>query len=294
MNVIARLTAILLGVLLLASCGEGYAVKPARLHLIHAREDSRRELTAVISPFLAKEGFEDLGRYDEMIDLLSNSSAPGGPNKAVIDRVSRQYTYVNKARKLDVNLLDYSDGRSPNLKGDDPRRTPNVIEITVTEWRPGGMSPEGHQFYAQLLQTLRAHFGADIVVVDPPPPNDAKEYRRITLANQIGGIVMWCVAFLVPSLVIGPVTLYYLSRTRLSALPRRIILTSVNTLLSTPVLMQAASIMVLPGPNIFAFPWTDLDFYARGGPYNYVSFGSAFLLSAAASILLVKAKTERA
>lgn len=290
MIIVMRLAALMLGLTLLASCGEGYAVHPARLSLNGATEASRRDLQAATSAFLTQEGFEDLGGEDEMIALLRRGSAPATTNTALIDHLSRKHTYLAKDRDLYVEVLDYADGRSSTMMPDDPRRTPNFIQINISELRPGGMSPEGRQFYGAFLRRLEARFGEAIVVIEGPPPNDEGEYQRITWTNRVASVLVWCVAFFLGSVIIGSATLYGLGKTRLAAWPRRLIFTGLNTWLAAPILTPAASLLVIPAPNLIAFPWTNPEVYTRAMPFHPISFACAFVLSAAMAMALIKAK----
>jgi hypothetical protein len=65
----------------LMSCGEGYVVEGAVLNIACADDSTKQQLVAEVSTFLAKEGFENLGHYNEMIALvqsqrLGSSSSP--------------------------------------------------------------------------------------------------------------------------------------------------------------------------------------------------------------------------
>jgi hypothetical protein len=283
--ILTRLAALLLALVLLTGCGEGYAVEPARLNLVDATEESSRELQAVVSTFLAREGFEDLGRDDEMIALLRRTPTPQAD---LIESISRRHTYLNRDRGLDVVLTDYSDGRPPAFDLAYTPPTPNFIEISVSEGRPGGASPQGRRFYKRLLEVLETRFGDAIVVVNEPPATNEAEYRRITLVNQAATVASWSVAFGLSVLLTGTISLLLLRRSKLPVLPRRAIFTAVNTWLATPVLMQGGFIFVVLMPNALAFPWTDPDLYSRGAPFHPVSFVCSFLLCAAGSTILLK------
>lgn len=294
MAILTRLVTLVLMLWLLTSCGEGYAIEPARLNLIHADKHGPDELQKVVTGFLAQEGFEDLGRQDEMIALLKRSGGPEAATDSMIERLSRERSFVNRDRDLSVEILDYADGAAsgPHL-GYAPKAR-NFIEIRISEGRPGGASREGHAFYGRFLAALKARFGEDVVEVNGLPATDEAEYRRVTTANRIGAVISWCIAFALGFAVTSPLALLLLRRTKLAVLPRRLIFTGATVWLATPVLMPAGFIFVIAAPNALAFPWTYTELYSKGAPYNQVSFLCSFVLCAAASILLVKGRREDA
>jgi hypothetical protein len=51
-------------------CGEGYRVDPACLNVTGITDESRVRLLASVSRFLKREGFEELGKYEETIALI--------------------------------------------------------------------------------------------------------------------------------------------------------------------------------------------------------------------------------
>jgi hypothetical protein len=278
---------------LLAACGESYTIESARLNLINAGGDSERELRNIASAFLAQEGFEDLGRDDEMIALLKRSRGPDAATDPLIERHERRRSYLNRDRRLTVEILDYSDGAAPKFDLGYTPRTRSFIEIRVNEARPGGASREAHEFYDRLVAALRARFGEAIVEMTKLPATDEAEYRRVTRANQIGGVISWSIAFLLGFSVTSAISLSLLARTSLPVLPRRIIFTLANTWFAAPVLLQAATILVVPAPNALAFPWMDPELYSRGEPFHQVSFLCAFVLCAAASFVVIRHRRKQ-
>jgi len=74
----------------LSSCGEGYELKPAILNVAVTTQESKQQLLAVVSRVLKSEGFEDFGRYDEMIGLIRENPAMSPKAKeAELDRLYR-------------------------------------------------------------------------------------------------------------------------------------------------------------------------------------------------------------
>ena len=50
----------------LAGCGEGYRLDSACLNVIGITGESKDQLLILVSRFLKREGFEDLGKYEQM------------------------------------------------------------------------------------------------------------------------------------------------------------------------------------------------------------------------------------
>ena len=61
-------------VLLLTSCGEGYVLEPGRFAVLADGPVDRDQVLGAISQALAEEGFDNLGRDDEMVDLISSGT----------------------------------------------------------------------------------------------------------------------------------------------------------------------------------------------------------------------------
>lgn len=73
---------------------------------------------------------------------------------------------------------------------------------------------------------------------------------------------------------------------------KRLIFAVVNAWLVAPLPFPAAFILVIPLPNLFAFPWTSTDYYSRVASFAAVSFPLTLLLCAVVSLFLFRAKVE--
>ena len=276
----------------LGSCGEGYQVKPAILNVIVAPEQSREQMENVVSSVLKSEGFDDLGRYDEMIALIRQDHAmPASARQEELARLNRERTFLSDPHHLRIVRADYSnaaliDYRLLRYKPS----SDHFIELKIYEERPGGFSSDGIRFYERFLSALQKQFGASVVVVKTPPPTNEAEYRRITLANEMGAIVGWAIAALVGLLLTGLLSVYLLNRLKISTMARRLAFVLVNTWLVAPLPFPGGYIFVFPGPNLIAFPWTDWDFYSKVMSYARVSFPCALVLCALISALLFRGR----
>jgi hypothetical protein len=276
----------------LGGCGEGYRVEPAILNVIGITDESKDQLLTVVSRFLKQEGFEDLGRDSAMISLIKQGPMP--EKAGLLAKLNRERTFLNEASHLRIVWADYSNGELPTGAWS-LRYTPSssrFIETSIIEERPGGFSPNGQHFYGRFLSNLREQYGTSVLVVKEPPPTDEAEYRRVTVVNTIA-IIVWCsIALLVPLLLTGSLSVHFLRKLPFSNMTRRIIFVLVNSWLVAPLPFPAAWIMVIPAPNLFAFPWTNLDYYHRVAPYAAVSFPCTLVVCAAVSLFLFKRPSE--
>ena len=278
----------------LGGCGEGYRLEPAILNINGITDASKGQLLTVVSRFLKQDGFEDLGRDDATISLMQRGPmrehAKAQLIAPLIAWLNRERTFLNRTSHLRIVWADYSNGELPT-GALSLRYTPsatNFIEISIYEERPGGFSPNGQQFYGRFLSALREQYGTSVLVVKQPPPTDAAEYWRITVVNTITTVVWASIALCIPLLLTGSLSVYLLRRLPFSDVARRIIFALVNTWLVAPLPFQAAWIAVILAPNLFAFPWTNLDYYHRVATYAAVSFPCTLVVCAAVSLLLFK------
>jgi len=288
-----RLIAIALTLLtLLAGCGEGYRIVPAWLNLDEASGTLPGAETTV-HDFLIREGFEDLGKYEEMIALIRQDNAtPSSVKREQLARLEKEHTYLNGRHHLRVVLSNYVDGVPAEIRLGYTPISDHFIELAIYDERPGGFGPYGLAFYDRLVSALRQRYGSALHEIQTPPPTNESEYRRITIKNTIVGIAGWCLAFALPFLVTGPLSYYVLLKLSISSNLKRLSFAVINTWLVTPLPFPAAFILVILLPNLFAFPWTSTDYYSRVASFAAVSFPVTLLLCAAVSLLLFRPKTE--
>jgi hypothetical protein len=273
-----------------AGCGEGYRVDAATIDVNDITDETKAKLLSAVSQSLKAEGFEDLGRYDEMIALIrqDHGMSPAAKDEELA-RLTRERTFLNDAHHLRVVWADYSNGPSTEAShlGYKPS-SDHFVELNIYEERPGGFSPDGVRFYNRFLSNLQRDSGTAVVVVKPPPPTDDAEYRRITRSNTVGAIVGWLMAASTALLFTGSLSVYLLKRLKLPLAMRRLVFVLVNAWLITPLPFQGGFIFVFPGPNLLAFPWTDMNYYRHVATYGLLSFPCALVLSVLVSLFLFR------
>jgi hypothetical protein len=168
----------------------------------------------------------------------------------------------------------------------------HFIELAIYDVRPGGFGPYGLAFYDRFVSELKRRYGASLREIQVPPPTNDTEYRRITTENTLASIIDWFLAFALPILVTGSMSRFVLQKLEISANLRRLIFVVTNTWLVAPLPFPAAFILVIPLPNLFAFPWTSIDYYSRVASFAEVSFPVTLLLCAVVSSFLFRTKVE--
>jgi hypothetical protein len=258
----------------------------AELNIIDTDDAKKEQLMNVVSKFLNKEGFENLGRYDEMIALVRSMPTQGKEQE--LARLDRERTFLNEHRHLRIIWTDYSNAAPKDLASlhYKPPSGP-FVEIGIYEERPGGFSAAGQAFYRRFLQDLKDRYGDSVVVATEPPPNNEQEYLSITIINIIAAIFWSAVALAIPLVLTGALSRSVLKRLPLPIMAKRIIFVVVNAWLVAPVPIPAAFVEV-PVPNMFAFPWTDFSFYSHVGSYMAVSFPCTILVCILLSFRLFK------
>lgn len=273
----------------LATCGVSYEIVRARLTIENVQADSVSAVTTAAGGFLVDEGFEDLGKYKEMISLIqSDTSMPEGLKREQLARLERERTYLDERHHLRVVVSDFSTGVPPEIRLTYSRLSDHFVQLDVSDERPGGFGSYGLSFYERFLWRLKQKYGDSVRVVAAPPPTNEAEYRRVTTANTIAAALGWSLAFALPLLITGTVSYYVLRGLRIPGLLKQIIFVAVNTWLDAPLPFPAAFIFVMPAPNLFAFPWTSMDYYSRVSSYAVLSFPIALLLCAVISVFLFR------
>ncbi len=293
---IANLRRMATAILLLAplsGCGEGYVLVPARLNIVDVSKESFPAVAATVHDILVREGFEDLGKYQAMIELIQRSDVmPGTVKGRQLERLEREQTYLARNRHLRVVLTNYGDGVPKDISLGYTQLSDQFVQLDVFDERPGGFGSYGLAFYDRLLSALQQTYRTSVRVVASPPPTNEAEYRRITIKNTIGAIFAWSLAFVLPFLTTGLLSFHLLRRLRIPTHLRRLTFAVTNAWLAAPLPFPVAFILVMPLPNLFAFPWTSIDYYSRVASYAAVSFPLALVLCAAMSIFLFKGEAK--
>jgi hypothetical protein len=146
--------------MVLNGCGEGYVVNPARFNVNVTAGRSEDQILTVVSGFLGSEGFEYLGKYQEMISLSEQGSMPAKVKQEELARLNRERTFLNRPRQFRIVLSDYSNGDYSELEIKYKPPFDHFVEISVYEDRPGGFSSDGFLFYHRLLPALKSNSAA--------------------------------------------------------------------------------------------------------------------------------------
>jgi len=265
----------LVAMFLLAACGISYHLEPARLTVSGGEVASREALLDALGHLLRKQGFEDLGIDEQMISLLRKTREPD--DRLVIELQNR-YTYLHRTRDLRVEVVDFT---APGMEISTlPYEPPpeSFFELRIYEGRPEEFSEEGHVFLSQLQDELGRTLRASVAMASPPPASDPRRYWVTTIFNSLAIAVWWTVVFLVAIALCAALARIALRQASISCAAKRGIFVLAGTWLATPLPFPAASILVVMLPNVFAFPWTSIEYYQRVESVAVFSFPIAFLL----------------
>ncbi len=136
---IARFALALILTISSAGCGEGYRLDPATINVKRYNRRNQGQVSGHCVSDTQGQGFEDFGRYDEMIALIREDHAMAQPAKdEELARLNRERTFLNDAHHLRVVWADYSNGPSAEASrlGYRPS-SDHFVELKVYEERPG-------------------------------------------------------------------------------------------------------------------------------------------------------------
>ena len=291
---------IVLGIFVLTGCGESYSVPRATFHIDLKNANDTKVLAQQINEFLLSEGFTDLGIYEEMIDLLSHSGAREEYNmKEIYDnqiqRIRLERNYVNKSRKIDVQITDYSDPELKKRYVNYPTSESAIseqpsLEVNIHNMRPGGFSTDALQFYDKFTSHINSKYDGDINIIFSPPKSDQKEFYRISTKNLIGRIFNWLVVFSLSIAIFGLIIIKLLKLTKLRIFQKRAIFSICGSLLSTPLPFPVATILTALLPSVFAISAIGTDYFSRIADEGITSFIISFSLCVLLSVILIKKK----
>ena len=282
-----KILLMLLSTLLLVSCGVSYFLPPSIIHIEINDRQSKSEIKNSVSSFLLDQGFIDYGVAEETLSLLKRSD--GLRDEKLIESFEIQNSYLNKKTGISVDFKDCSNTeiklrqcRNYGRNTDQPISNNPTIELNITESRPGGFSEKGLLFNQNLFGYLSSQYTGVVQILNPPP-TDQEKYRSVTLRNTVSGVFIWMISFLMSTLFFAVFFKFVAQKLNLRKNTSRITFVLVNTFLSTPIPMQAATLFVLCLPN--ALVGWDMDYYAKFGSFVPFSFLGAFLGSIALSYL---------
>ncbi|MDF1681748.1 hypothetical protein [Ponticaulis sp.] len=234
---------IILMTTLLSGCVIGYSSPQASFDI----EVETSEATELTFEFLT----EELGRLGYVQDRTwEEAEPPLGPMPQWF--LLRKHFYY--AGETTSNRDNYSI--SVELPGDQDFKSFAIcctVNVRVSESRPGGFSPAGHSFYANLINSIEGA-GYRIVKQDEPPPTDNAEYWRVN--SMIAGTISfwWLVAWSVFMLLFGELGLFIGRRKFKTLKGHRFGVWLAGVLLATPMPLPSM-FMVFPIPNAIGFPF---------------------------------------
>lgn len=284
-----KILLLLLVSMMLASCGISYSVPRATIHIDLDGETHIDSVRSNVSSFLVSKGFEDLGKDEEMLELLEWSTkqhegdAIARVNRDSIDRIHRTRHFKNEDIEVDVMIIDYSDiavkERFVNYQNPETKITDSPsVELNIYNYRPGGFSSEAHIFYKELVSFITSNNLGEIRVIFTPPDTNETEFYKVRSINLLSSAIWWLVVYVASISIFGFIISKLLRRITLDIKFKRALFTLSCTILSTPLPFPAATILVIVLPSVLAIPAIGSDYFTRIQDFAIPSFiVSAFL-----------------
>jgi len=273
--------------LALQSSCSGYTVVPTTLNITNVSNDSKQALLDRMSAFLKAEGFDDLGKDKEMIALFEKmddkKDGVGDLKRTQLTRLNRELNFYHAGARLRLVWADYVDSDIPR---DFPYSPPakHFIEIQIFEERPGGFSANGLRVYNRLVSILRAQVGNAVVVIKGPVRANEADDSHSVLVDMVGLLIAYALSLCLSLFLTGGVSVYLLKKSHISHTKKRIIFVLVNAWLCMPIPLPVAFTDLL-WPNLFAFPWLDVGYYQKLGPFFMVSLLGAVAVCSVVSMV---------
>jgi len=279
--------------IMLTSCGSSYSVPRATLHIDVNDASQFNILRDSVSDFLVAKGFVDLGKDEEMLDLLEWSSkkhegdAIAKTNSDQINRIHRTRRFKSEELEMDVVIIDYSD---PEIKKRFVNYTTSeseisdspALELNIYNYRPGGFSIEGHKFYEEILLFIESNHNSHLNIIFSPPETNQGEFYKVTSINLLSSGLWWLIIYTISIGIFGFIIIKTLNRTKFSVVTKRAIFALLGTILSTPLPFPAATIFVIVLPSVLALPAIGSDYFVRIQDFAIPSF----VVSAAFCVLI--------
>lgn len=284
---------------MLVSCGSSYSVPRAALHIDVTDSNQFNILRDSIKEFLIAKGFVDLGKDEEMLDLLEWSSkkhqgdAIAKTNSDQINRIHRTRRFKNEVLDVDVVIIDYSDiaikkrfvsySTSESKISDSP-----TLELNIYNYRPGGFSIEAHKFYEEIILFIESNHNSPINTVFSPPETNQSEFYKVTAINLLSSGFWWLIVYAISIGIFGFIIIKTLNCTEFTVIAKRAIFALLGTILATPLPFPAATIFVIVLPSVMALPAIGSDYFLRIQAFAIPSFIVSAALCVLISIYFIK------
>ena len=287
--------------IMLTSCGSSYSVPRATMHIDVLDAHQFHMIRDNISTFLITKGFADLGKDEEMLELLEWSSKKHQGDIVAktktdqINRIHRTRHFKSEDLEVDVMIIDYSDTaikmRFVNYPTSETEITDSpTLELNIYNYRPGGFSIEAHEFYKEMHSFIESNHNGSIRTIFSPPETDQGEFYKTSAINLLVGALWWFIVYLVSIGIFGFVLIKFLNRTKLAVVTKRVIFSLFGTILATPLPFPAATIFVIVLPSVLAIRAIGSDYFIRIQEFAIPSFIISASLCVLVSIYFIKSQ----
>ena len=277
-----------IAIALLSNCGVSYVAPTAELRVEFRSTPELNAASIAIQEELRRLGFE----VQPDINVWPNAAQNGFPPDAQ-KLVSRKITFwrhapkpINSDMHGDMIELSASSGSISASSGD---ATPPLVQITLSDFTPGGFSPEGLRVYDEFVGFLHQN-NYTVTVVTPPPPTNDKERARVERPNLAAAIGWWMAVWSISMLVLGGLAMWCSRAAKAGKMVRRLVLFLVGVFLATPFPASSAFVSIfLPNALILLFgPSFYTDLWVEAGKMIVYPLLASTCLSVIAAAILVR------
>lgn len=283
---------VLLLVLSLGGCGEGYNAPQAVIRLENSSVGDMDAAARAIASKLIALGFKEYPpepRPRFVAEGLPPEVMWSDTHTSTFLRDGKEFT---SAAALHVRVTPYPDANTPRIAYStdiSSKPQPPFLELGISELRSNGFSEEGIAIHAEIVNVLGQYQGTLVIPALPERGND-QAYAADQIKNFLIGMAWWLIAWAINMAIIGGLAMLALRKLRVRPVWRRAALILAGTLFVTPV--PAPSIFVpLLVPNILLLlpPQAMVLVFQTLGVFGIaVFFGLSLALSTATAFLIVR------
>jgi len=255
----------LMAVLLLSGCGEGYVAPTAELRVEFESESELNSGSVAIQDELRRLGFEVRPSTINWLPDAQNAPSPDTRSRASDNITFWRHTSVPVDSDMHGDMNSFPTSNGSTAEGAKSAQFP-YVHITLSDFWPGGFSPEGLRIYNEFMGFLQEN-DYRVTVITPAPPTNYEEKARVERVNLVAAVGWWMVVWSISMAVLGGLAMWLLRANKAGQTVRRIAFISVGVFLVTPFPVSSAFVTVfLPnalvlmfGPTFYADLWIEAD-----------------------------------
>lgn len=281
----------LIVVLLLGGCGEGYSTPQAVIRLEASTVGDMDAAAKTVASKLLALGFEEYPpkpRPDFMQQGLPPALIWSDAHATTFVRDGKAFTPVGALR---VSVTPYPDANTPRIPYSTDigsRPAPPFLELGISESRPQGFSEEGIAIHAEITKALEQHTGK-LVIPSLPKRGDDQEYLISQIKDLLTTLALWLVVWAVFMTIIGGLAMVGIRRLFARTALRRAALIFIGVAFVTPVSTPTAIVQLLmPSILLFLSPEALVLMFQSMGATLPIMFALSLALSTLTAFIFIR------